>query len=334
MKNLFQRWANYVWYQDVFIATWLTGFTMLFIDFVRFRRFLYRKDFLKSTTLPCPVIIVGNISVGGTGKTPLIIALAHYLKQKGFRPGIISRGYGGKNCGAISVSVDSSPAQVGDEPLLIAQKTACPVAIAIKRVEAAQLLLNEFNCNIILSDDGLQHYALKRDIEIAVIDGMRRFGNANCLPGGPLREPLERLNEVDFIIVNGVAEEAREIPMSFTAEVAINLKTGEQKPLIEFKNQTCHAIAAIGNSEQFFTFLATKGLTTKNHPFPDHHFFKAKQIHFKDQNPVLMTEKDAVKCSEIATECHWYVPIIAHLPDTFYSQLLNLLKNHHGQKTA
>jgi tetraacyldisaccharide 4'-kinase len=333
MKKILSRIAQHVWYEDVFIATWLTVFTMLFIDVVRFRRFLYRKGFLKSTVLSCPVIIVGNISVGGTGKTPLVIALAHYLKQKGFRPGIISRGYGGKNCGAIFVSADSGAIQVGDEPILIAKKTDCPVVIAIKRVEAAQWLLKNTDCNIILSDDGLQHYALKRDIEIAVIEGERRFGNNNCLPGGPLREPLERLNEVDFVIVNGTPEEAREIPMMFTAEMAINLKTGEQKLLSDFKGQTCHAIAGIGHPEHFFNLLATHGLTTKNHPFPDHHFFNAKQIHFKDQNSVLMTEKDAVKCGEIATEHHWYVPITAHLPDTFYSQLLNLLKNYHGQKT-
>jgi tetraacyldisaccharide 4'-kinase len=326
MKKILSRIARYVWYEDVFIATWLTAFTMLFIDIAKFRRFLYRKGFLKTTTLPCPVIVVGNISVGGTGKTPLVIALANYLKQQGFRPGIISRGYGGKNCGAISVSADSSPAQVGDEPILIAQKTGCPVAIATKRVEAAQLLLNQTDCNILLSDDGLQHYALKRDIEIAVIDGEQRFGNNNCLPGGPLREPLERLNEVDFIIVNGNPAEEREIPMTITADIAINLSTGEQKQLADFKGQTCHAVAGIGNPDSFFALLANYGLTTENHSFPDHHFFKAKQITFKDSKPILMTEKDAVKCTEFATDKHWYVPISAHLPDSFFQKLLNLLK--------
>lgn len=326
IKKILSRWADYVWYEDVFIATWLTAFTMLFVDIARFRRFLYRKNILKTTTLPCPVIIVGNISVGGTGKTPLVIELAKQLQQAGYRPGIISRGYGGKNCGAISVSVDSSPAQVGDEPILIAKKTGCPVAIATKRVEAAQLLLSQTDCNIILSDDGLQHYALKRDIEIAVIDGKRRFGNNNCLPGGPLREPLERLNEVDFIIVNGTPAEQREIPMTITANMAINLKTGEQKPLAEFKGQNCHAIAGIGNPKSFFALLADFELTTENHSFPDHHVFKAKEINFKDSNPVLMTEKDAVKCTEFASDKHWFVPILTHLPDSFFPKLLNLLK--------
>jgi tetraacyldisaccharide 4'-kinase len=254
-----------------------------------------------------------------------VIALAERLTKEGFRPGIISRGYGGKNCGAISVSADSSPTQVGDEPILMAKKSGCPVAVATKRAEAAQFLISEKNCNIILSDDGLQHYALQRDIEIAVIDGERRFGNNSCLPGGPLREPIERLNEVDLIVVNGTSEEAREIPMQFVAEMAVNLKTGEQKPLIEFKGQSCHAVAGIGNPERFFNLLTATGLTTKNHPFPDHHFFTAKQINFKDALPVFMTEKDAVKCTTFASDKHWFVPIAAQLPESFFTQLLNLI---------
>lgn len=327
MKKILSRIAQYVWYEDVFIATWLTAFTMLFIDIVKFRRFLYRKGFLKTTALPCPVIVVGNISVGGTGKTPLVITLANYLKQQGFRPGIISRGYGGGNkTEAVQVTDNSNPQQVGDEAVLMAKQTGCPVAVATKRGEAGELLLDQTDCNILLSDDGLQHYALKRDIEIAVIDGERRFGNNNCLPGGPLREPLERLNEVDFIIVNGTPAEQREIPMAITADMAINLKTGEQKHLAEFKGQTCHAIAGIGHPMRFFNLLASHGLTTENHSFPDHHVFKAKELNFKDHNPILMTEKDAVKCSEFASDKHWYVSISAHLPDSFFSQLLNLIK--------
>lgn len=335
MKKILSRIAQYVWYEDVFIATWLTAFSMLFIDIVRFRRFLYRKGFLTSTALPCPVIIVGNLSVGGTGKTPLVIALANYLKQQGFRPGVISRGYGGNHkAEAIQVTASSDPQQVGDETVLIAKQTGCPVAVAAKRVEGAQLLLKNTDCNIILSDDGLQHYALKRDIEIAVIDGERRFGNNSCLPGGPLREPLERLNEVDFIIVNGTPAEGREIPMTIKADMAINLRSGEQKPLAEFKGQPCHAIAGIGHPERFFNLLASYGLSIENHSFPDHHVFSAKEINFRDPKPVLMTEKDAVKCTGFVNDKHWYVPVSVHLPDTFYSQLLNLLKNHHGQKTA
>lgn len=335
MNKFLTRCAQFVWYEDVFIATWLTAFTMLFVDIVRFRRFLYRQGYLKSRKVTCPVIVVGNISVGGTGKTPLVIALAERLKQEGYHPAIVSRGYGGQNKVARLVSEYSSAHEVGDEVVLMAKKTACPVAVAVKRVEAAQLICEKTACDVILTDDGLQHYALQRDIEIAVVDGERRFGNNNCLPGGPLREPLERLKEVDFIIVNGTAQEEREIPMTITAEIAINLKTGEEKPLADFKGQNCHAIAGIGNPERFFNLLLAKGLNPKNHPFPDHHIFKAKHINFKDSLPILMTEKDAVKCTELANDKHWHVPISANLPDAFFERLLNLLKQkHNGQKTS
>lgn len=335
MNKILTRCAHYVWYEDIFIATWLTAFTMLFIDIVRLRRFLYRKGLFKSTALPCPVIVVGNISVGGTGKTPLVIALAEHLKQAGYRPGIISRGYGGKHTAAMLVTDSSSTQQVGDEAVLMAKRTACPVAVAVDRVAAAQLLLEKTSCNIILSDDGLQHYALQRTLEIAVIDGERRFGNNNCLPGGPLREPLERLDEVNLIVVNGTAESEREIPMTIHADIAINLLSGEQKPLTNFSGHPCHAIAGIGNPKRFFNLLASFGVTSENHAFADHQVFKAKQITFKDTRPVLMTEKDAVKCTAFATEKHWFVPISATLPDSFFSQLLTLLKQKsHGQKTA
>jgi len=330
MKQFFTRCAHYVWYKDIYIATLLIVFTMLFIDVSRFRRFLYQKGFLKSTRLSCPVIIVGNISVGGTGKTPLVMALADYLTQAGYRPGIISRGYGGKNKEAVLVTEHSTPQEVGDEAVLMAKRTACPVAVAVERVKAAELLREKTGCNLILSDDGLQHYALQRDIEIVVLDGQRRFGNNNCLPGGPLREPLERLHEVNFIVVNGTPEQEREIPMTVLAENAINLKTNAQKPLSDFIGKPCHAIAGIGNPSRFFELLVTHGLTTENHPFPDHHVFKAKQLQFKNGFPVLMTEKDAVKCTEFASENHWVVPISVHLPETFFSQLLTLVKKPHN----
>jgi tetraacyldisaccharide 4'-kinase len=330
IKKLLNRWAQFVWYDDVFIATWLTPFTMLFIDVARFRRFLYRKNWLKTTKLACPVIIVGNISVGGTGKTPLVIALAEFLKQQGFKPGIISRGYGGKQTEATLVTADSNPALVGDEAILLAKRSGCPVAVAEKRAAAGELLLKQFNCNVILSDDGLQHYALARDIEIAVIDGERRFGNNNCLPGGPLREPLERLNEVNFVVVNGTAQQEREIPMSLTAQTAVNLLSGEEKPLVAFKGESCHAVAAIGHPQRFFNLLAGYGIKTENHSFPDHYHFKAKDLQFKLQQPLLMTEKDAVKCTAFATVDFWYIPVCAEVLDAFFQNLLELLNKQHG----
>lgn len=326
MNRLLSRLANFVWYQDVFIATWLTGFTMLFIDFVRFRRFLYRKGWLKSTRLAVPVIVVGNLTVGGTGKTPLTIALAQHLRQVGYRPGIISRGYGGKKTAQpLVLTADSVADEVGDEAILLYRQSGCPVVVAANRVMAAQWLLQHTDCNLIVADDGLQHYALQRTVEIAVIDGERRFGNANCLPGGPLREPLERLKEVHFKIVNGTATEEDEIAMFIQADSAIQLTTGQSKPLTEFSQFPCHAVAGIGYPPRFFNLLTQQGLTITAHAFPDHHRFKPKDLIFKPSYPVLMTEKDAVKCQAFAQSDYWYVPITVKLPDHFFSQLLALL---------
>jgi tetraacyldisaccharide 4'-kinase len=208
----------------------------------------------------------------------------------------------------------------------MAKQTGCPMAVGPLRVEAAQLLLGKADCNIILSDDGLQHYALNRTIEIAVIDGQRRFGNSYCLPAGPLREPIERLKSVDFIIVNGDKYEDNEIPMQLMAEKLVNLVTGEQKSLDEFNGVDCHALAGIGNPERFFKVLDAAGLICKTHSFPDHYPFQRHDIEFADNKPVLMTEKDAVKCTAFAGKQHWYLPVKAVPDATFPEQLLTLLK--------
>ena len=327
MKKTLTRWATDIWYKDQFIGVWLSPLGFLFNDAVRFRRFLYRLGILKSHTLPVPVIIVGNITVGGTGKTPLIIWLAAFLKESGFKPGIISRGYGGQaESWPQWVTVDSDAKNTGDEALLIAKQTGCPMAVGPLRVEAARMLLSKFDCNVILSDDGLQHYALNRTIEIAVIDGERRFGNGYCLPAGPLREPIERLKDVDFIIVNGEKAEDNEIAMHLMGDKLVNLVTGEQKPLQEFKGVECHALAGIGNPERFFKVLEAAGLLCKTHKFPDHYPFQRHDIEYTDNKPVLMTEKDAVKCRAFAGEQHWYLPVKAVPEAAFSEQLLNLLK--------
>ena len=333
MKKTIARWFQDAWYKEMYISTMIMPLSMFYMDFMRFRRFLYRKGiYYKSTKLPVPVIIVGNISVGGTGKTPLVIWLDNYLKQSGYKPGIISRGYGGQDEEQpLSVNSDSNPAQVGDEAVLISRHTASPMVICSDRVEAAQYLLKNNDCDVIISDDGLQHYALQRDIEIAVIDGQRRFGNGYCLPAGPLREPVERLMEVDLVIVNGEAQEDNEYSMIFAGDDAVNLKTGQTRPLSEFSKQPCHALAGIGNPNRFFTFLASKSIQFKQYAFPDHHPFSSADVSFKDEKPVLMTEKDAVKCSDFAQDKHWYVPIKAEPQAQFSLQLLKLLKDKtHG----
>ncbi|MDQ7090202.1 MAG: tetraacyldisaccharide 4'-kinase [Methylococcales bacterium] len=331
MKKILERWANKFWYEDYYLASWLSPLSYLYLDVVCFRRFLYRHGFLKSRAFPVPVVIVGNITVGGTGKTPLVIWLAQQLQQAGYNPGVVTRGYGGKSEDyPFIVDKKTTTEQAGDEAVLIADKTTAPVAVSPLRVEAVQRLLDEKKCDIILADDGLQHYALQRDIEIVVIDGKRRFGNNFFLPCGPLREPQERIREVDFVILNGGIPQDNELLMTLKASVAINLVTDEQKKLSEFSTQNCHAIAAIGNPQRFFDVLLSTGLTTQNHSFADHHAFKVRDITFKDNFPVLMTEKDAVKCRDFATEQHWFIPVEPQLPDTFFNHLLTLIKQKHG----
>jgi tetraacyldisaccharide 4'-kinase len=328
MKSSLARWAIDVWYKDAFLGILLLPFAYIFSDIVRIRRFLYAKGLLRSCTLPVPVVVIGNITVGGTGKTPLTIWLAESLKNAGYKPGIISRGYGGKSVNwPQSVNEHSDVYQIGDEALLIAKQTQCPVMVGPSRVESAQKLLAEFDCDVVLSDDGLQHYKLNRDIEIAVIDGERRFGNGYCLPAGPLREPIERLGSVDFVIVNGEKYADHEFAMQFVGDKAINMHTGEQKSLQSFQTLECHALAGIGNPERFFKLLQLAGLSCTSHSFPDHYVFEYNDIYFNDANPVLMTEKDAVKCSQIAGEQHWYVPIKAVPEPTFRQQFLDLLTN-------
>lgn len=320
------------WHKHTKLSVLLLPLSVVFVTCVKLRRFLYRIGLLKSHTLPVPVIIIGNITVGGTGKTPLVIYVAQLLKEAGFKPGIISRGYGGKaTTWPQQVTSNSEAQQVGDEAVLIASQSNCPMAVGPLRVDSAKLLLEKHGCNVILSDDGMQHYALARDIEIAVIDGDRRFGNGSCLPAGPLREPINRLQHVDLIVVNGKKSDNREISMQLTGAVAVNITRGEQKPLSAFTHTDCHALAGIGNPERFFTSLASAGVSCETHPFPDHHKFSQHDITFLDNKPVLMTEKDAVKCTGFATHQHWYVPVKAVLNADFSEQLLHLLKIKHDR---
>jgi tetraacyldisaccharide 4'-kinase len=327
MKKNFSRWLQDAWYKEMYISSAFMPFSMLYDDFMRFRLFLYKKGILKKTKLAVPVVIVGNITVGGTGKTPLILWLARFLREEGFKPGIISRGYGG-NSDVWPQWVDdkSTPEQVGDEAVLMAKKVDCPVVVGPERVEAAQMLLDKSDCDVVLSDDGLQHYALDRDIEIAVIDGERRFGNCYTLPAGPLREPIARLQTVDLVIVNGEPEEENEFSMKIDGDIAINLVTEEQKLLSDFTWLPSHALAGIGNPKRFFDLLEKKSIAIETHAFPDHHKFTADDISFTDDKPILITEKDAVKCLSFASEKHWYVPITVQPQQEFVDKLLTLLK--------
>lgn len=328
MNKLLTRWANIVWYKDFFIAALLMPFSFIYMDVVRFRRWQYKTGRKTVTKVSVPVVIVGNLTVGGTGKTPLVIYLAKQLQEKGFKPGVISRGYGAESeTWPQRVTADSDVSAIGDEPILIVEQTKCPVAVGPIRVDAAKLLIEEAGCDVILSDDGLQHYALARDIEIIVIDGERRFGNNYCLPAGPLREPQERKYEADFTVCNGGEAEEDETLMQLEGDVAINLQTGEQKSLYEFGELQCHALAGIGNPERFFKHLQKYHISSSYDEFPDHHVFTESEISYNKADAIFMTEKDAVKCKTFASNKHWFVPVQARLPNEFVEQLISLLKS-------
>ena len=319
-------WLDRYGYSLNWVAVLLWPLSLLFGVLVRVRRQLYRIGLCESIDIGVPVIVVGNISVGGTGKTPLTMRLVHLLREAGYKPGVVTRGYGGQSqTWPRHVNPDSDPGDVSDEAVLIAQRCQCPIVVGPDRVAAAKTLLACYDCNVIISDDGLQHYRLQRDIEIAVIDGVRRFGNQACLPAGPLREPPSRLASVDFIIGNGVAH-GDEYLMTLHGETAINLPDPcITAHLANFRRTTVHAVAAIGDPQRFFNHLRHIRLRLLEHPFADHHPFSAQDLRFNQDLPVLMTEKDAIKCRSFASENWWVVPISAHLDADFEEHLLRRL---------
>jgi len=269
-----------------------------------------------------PIIVVGNLTVGGVGKTPLVIALAQALTKKGLRVGIVSRGYGASiKVFPHEVKGEDAAKLVGDEPLLIAKKTGCPVVIAPKRVSAVQYLLHHHQSQIIISDDGLQHYAMGRAIEIAVIDGERWFGNGLCLPAGPLRESPKRLNQVDLIVVNGADPGMLHSAHRMDLVVGSLTQLGSNR-LIPYDQlpKPIAAVAGIGHPERFFSSLKMLGISFKPYPFTDHHAF-VKQDFVNLEKTVVMTEKDAVKCLPFATETMYFLPVDAMLSECFWTAL-------------
>ncbi len=294
--------------------------SLLFACITAVRRTAFHRNWFAVSRLTVQVVVVGNISVGGTGKTPLTIALAQTLAQRHYRPGIITRGYGGSAGAPQAVDADSDPAVTGDEALLLARHSGCPVWIGANRVAAARgLLAAHPDCNLLLSDDGLQHYALGRDIEIAVIDAARGFGNGLQLPAGPLREPVTRLAGVAAIVVNGdgplppaLPTEAAVFRMTLCGERFTNLRDPQQHVTAAwFAGRAVHAAAAIGNPQRFFDHLRTLGIAHQAHAFPDHHVYRAGDLDFGPQSVVIMTAKDAVKCERFAQDNHWVLQVEA-----------------------
>ncbi|MBL8395149.1 MAG: tetraacyldisaccharide 4'-kinase [Candidatus Accumulibacter sp.] len=310
------------WYQRrLVVALWpLLPLSWLFALLVAVRRGLYACGLLRSIRLPVPVVVVGNLTVGGSGKTPLVLWLVHRLQQHGWRPGIISRGYGGANRQVLQVVASSPAVLVGDEPLLLARRSGAPVFVGRDRAAAGRALLTKHpDCDVIVSDDGLQHYHLQRSIEVALFDA-RGVGNGCLLPAGPLREPLRRLRRVDAVVWNGPAESrpdrvARPLPQFFMRLtgrrfVAVN---GEPRSCDadELRGRKLYAIAGIGDPARFFSQLEALDLTFEARPFPDHHAYRAADLAFASDGVLLMTEKDAVKCTPLAIGEAWVLPVEA-----------------------
>ena len=316
-----------IWYTNTGMTVVLRPFSWLYCMIVFIRKLFYKLHFIKRSKLPVPVIVVGNLTVGGTGKTPVVVYIANLLKRSGYSPGIISRGYGGKaKTWPQQVRPDCDPVMVGDEAILIARRTGCPMAVGPDRAATGAMLQKYSHCDIIISDDGLQHYSLDRDIEIVVIDGQRRFGNGFCLPAGPLREPVSRKNKADFVITNGISG-LNEYSMEYRGNIAINLADESKRiKLEEFSDDLVHVVAGVGNPERFFEQMRNKGINVTEHAFADHYPFAAEDLDFGDEAPILMTEKDAVKCYRFTSDNMWYLPVEVYMDNDFDMQLLNLLE--------
>jgi tetraacyldisaccharide 4'-kinase len=321
-----------LWYRERPRASLLLPLAWAYRVALAVRRRAYASGWAQTHAAGKPVVVVGNLTVGGTGKTPLTIWLARELTALGLKVGVVSRGYGADS-GRRPRLVDAQAQwrEVGDEPLIIARRTACPTVVGRDRVAAARALVAQ-GVDVIVADDGLQHLALARDCEIVVIDGARGFGNGRVLPAGPLREPLARLRYADALVVNGAiahASLAQRFPgnaplsMTLVATEAVRLDAPEAtRPLESFRGQRVHAVAGIGNPARFFDALRAHGMAVLEQAFPDHHPLRAGELQFGDGLPVLMTEKDAVKCAAFANPRLWYVPVTAQFPAADAHELL------------
>jgi tetraacyldisaccharide 4'-kinase len=332
---------NEVWYGDRPPPLWLRGLVPVYRTGQRIDRWWKSRERPDDLGGAC-IVIVGNITVGGSGKTPLVVRLCRLLRQAGLAPGVVSRGYGGKEGSLRLVSPASDPAEVGDEPVLIARQAKVPVFVSADRCAAARALLKR-QVNVIVSDDGLQHYRLPRNVEICVIDGTRGLGNGRLLPAGPLREPPERLRSVDYVVING---EGAPLPpgieashMTLTGGQVRSLDDGQTWRLAQFGGCQVNAVAGIGNPARFFDLLRHARIKVIEHPFPDHYRFRRSDFDsMDDELPILMTEKDAVKCRSLGLKNAWYLPVEAHLPPdwehAFLQRVVRELKQQSGPGPA
>lgn len=333
------------WYQGRWWLWLLWPLSLLLKLIAHWRRHLQAS---KAQPFAVPVIVVGNITLGGTGKTPVIISLVRHLKEKGYRPGVLSRGYGGNAPSYPYLVTSNSPVhESGDEPLLIALEAQCPVMVGPDRVASANALIDEHQCDVLLSDDGLQHYRLSRQWEICVLDAERLWGNGLCLPAGPLREAPNRLKEVNSIVLNGqistdqsaspqvrsLLGRAHSMALTPTQWHQVSEKSlddnicalGNLEGIDHPSSQKVFAMTGIGNPNRFFSTLSGLGLNTQNQAFPDHYAFNAEDLSYIGESPLLMTAKDAVKCRGFARPHWWYLSVSADLPNTFWTQLDDFL---------
>ncbi len=316
------------WYSDGPVPLGARALSGVYGGLVGMRRKWYSRGWLKQQTVGVPVIVVGNVAVGGTGKTPLTIALIERLRDAGWNPGVASRGYGRDDPKTPRwVDAKTAPAEGGDEPVLIALRTGAKVRVDRDRVAAARALA-QAECDIVVCDDGLQHYRLARDVEIDVVD-LRRHGNNRLLPAGPLREPVQRAEECDFRVVNVGSDDVPagfgEWPMRLVPGGVQPIEGGRPKPLTAFSGQRVHAVAGIGHPDRFFNMLRAHGIAVVPHAFADHHAYVPADFEFGSRLPVLMTEKDAVKCRAIADSAFYSVPVRAELPEAFWIALFDKL---------
>lgn len=328
-----EGWIHDTWYGDSPYGLLLLPFAWLYRAVTVCRRRLYSSGVFRTHRLSVPVIVIGNITAGGTGKTPLTVWLAQQLGESGLAPAIVSRGYRGKvGPVPLRVTVDSDPAIVGDEAVLMARHCDCPVIVHPDRVAAARLAI-ELGANVVVSDDGLQHYRLSRDFEIVVVDGERLFGNRRLLPAGPLREPLSRLDTIDQIVVQCEGGDEVKLalrksdlsPVNFRLQISAICRPDDSdiRSSADFAGAIVHALAGIGNPGRFFRLLEAHGIEVIPHPVGDHAPISARQLDFGDGRDVLMTEKDAVRIRWSGARNCWYVPVDVVIDDADTEQLMN-----------
>lgn len=307
---------QYAWYRGAWWLTLLRPLEWVFRAVVAVRHWCYQKALFRSWRAPVPVVVVGNITVGGTGKTPVVVALVEGLHKRGIRTGVVSRGYGAQGNGAAHVvGPQSDVSDCGDEALLLYRRTGVPVVVARDRAEAVRVMLATADVDLVISDDGLQHYRLARDLEIVLYDARLAFGNGRCLPAGPLREPLSRLQSADLVLSRGDEESAAGV--SYRYDALVNLRSGQRHSVdTSVAGRSIEAVAGIAHPQRFFKALAELGFQVSGHAFPDHHGFSAEDFSALGDRPIIMTEKDAVKCQYLVGDKAWYVEVSAVLADT------------------